>query len=286
MKAPSAAARVEFNWDIHHACNYRCPYCFSHNLWKELASRNKYFPAERWLGAWHRIQERYGAARIKIACGEPFIYPEFFRLVQGLSQEHTLEIVTNLSCGKEELGAFLAGVAPGAVTLYASFHPHFEQCEPFIEKALMVKGKGFLSGVNFVVYPAAFDQMKYFKRRFEAAGLNFCLLPFRGAYRGAIYPDAYTEEEKRTINETSDSFSAEQRESLRRMVTPEKTKGRLCRAGQAYACIESDGTVSRCGESKDKCIGDFFDEDFALYDRSRPCENEKCPCEFRWLAQE
>ena len=284
--AAPAAAPIEFSWDIHHACNYRCPYCFSHGHWEELARMNRYFPVAKWLEAWHAIRLRHGRARIKIACGEPFTYPAFFDLAAGLSQEHSMEIVTNLSCRKEELSTFLAGVSPGAVTLYASFHPRFAEFEPFIEKALLAKAQGVLAGVNFVAYPPDLEQAQRLKASFNAASLTFGILPFRGMYHGAVYPDSYTEAEKQAIHETARGASPKQVENLRWMVEPERTRGRLCRAGQAFACVESDGTVFRCGESKHKPIGCIFDQNLALSEEPRPCEKESCPCEFRWLVRE
>jgi len=279
--------KIEFNWKIHNKCNYRCPYCFNYGEWAELSRLDRHFPPDKWIGAWHKIYEKYGSVHIKIAGGEPFIYPDFFALIKELSKEHSTEIITNLSASKEKLIAFLSQMDPGRMVLFLSFHPLFESFEIFLEKALIVKEKGFGSCINFVAYPPDLKRMQYFKDKFEAKELNFFPLPFRGAYEHISYPDGYTENERNLIHDcsTSRDISPEPKANLKEMLSPPKTKGKLCYAGQKFACIESNGTVYRCSDSRNKVLGDFFDENFVFFDKPMPCEIDNCPCEFRWLVK-
>lgn len=281
-------AKIEFNWKMHNKCNYRCPYCFNYEQWAELSRFDRYFPDGEWIDAWHKIYKKYGSVYIKIASGEPFIYPNFFGLVKELSKEHTLEIITNLSCSKAKLITFLNQMDSVRMTLFLSFHPLFESFDNFVEKALIVKEKGFGSGINFVAYPLELKRIKYFRDKFEAKGFPFLPLPFRGAYKDISYPDGYTENEKDLIYSTSSSSddSPEQKASLREMLSPPKTKNKLCYAGQKFACIESNGIVYRCSDSRSKILGNFFDEDFTFLRTPTPCDLDICPCEFRWLVKE
>ncbi len=280
------ASAIEFNWDIHYKCNYRCPYCFSYGNWQNLSRCNKYFSMEQWVDSWHRIYERYGSVRIKIASGEPFIYPHFFDLIKQLIKEHTFNIITNLSCGKEQLIDFIEDIPPHRLFLDASFHPLFTSFEEFLEKALIVKEKGFLSCINYVAYPPELGRMEYFKKRFKNSGLNFSILPFRGRYNNIIYPGGYTDREKVMIYNLSGDLPLGQRENLRQMMDLDTTKGKLCNAGYKYARIDSDGIVYRCGQTKNNILGNFFDKNFSLLSHPLPCESENCPCEFQWLVKE
>jgi len=279
--------KIEFNWKIHNRCNYRCPYCFNYGQWAELSKLDRYFSPDKLIDAWRKIYKKYGSVHIKIAGGEPFIYPNFFELVKELSKGHTIEIITNLSCNKEKLSAFLSQIDPTRVMLFLSFHPLFESFEIFVEKALIVKEKGFGSGINFVAYPPELKRMEYFKDKFEIRGLNFLPLPFRGLYKDIIYPGGYTENEKKLIYGycAPKDDSSEQKANLKAMLSPPKTKGRLCYAGQKFACIESNGTVYRCSDSRNTILGDFFDKDFILFEKPMPCEIDTCPCEFKWLVK-
>jgi molybdenum cofactor biosynthesis enzyme MoaA len=72
-------------------CNYNCSYC------KPLSYKTTFLCYEKWIDIWQDIYERYGSCHIHISGGEPFIYPDFFKLISELIKMHTLEFSTNLS---------------------------------------------------------------------------------------------------------------------------------------------------------------------------------------------
>jgi organic radical activating enzyme len=61
--------KISFSWDLHWACNYRCPYCWWHGRWDELAPRNRYPGTGNLVNIWKRIYEKYGEVHIEIAGG-------------------------------------------------------------------------------------------------------------------------------------------------------------------------------------------------------------------------
>ena len=276
---------MEFRWDIHYKCNYRCPYCYYYGRWQETLRINKYFSVKQWLDAWHRIYEKYGSAHITISGGEPTIYPAFFDLIKELSREHTLDIFTNISCSKNQLVNFLSQLNSHRLYFSTTFHPLFTSFEDFLEKVLIIKERGVLSGINYVAYPPELKRINYFKDKFLNNELYITILPFRGRYNDIVYPQGYTEEEKHLFDHQSSDSTLTKKEILDQLLCPVEAKGKLCCAGQKYAVINYDGQVYRCSHDK-KILGYFFDRDFLLLHHPLSCESEICDCEFMLLVKD
>lgn len=281
---------VELEWLIHYKCNYRCPYCFFDGMWEEIEPRNQYLPLEKWFKVWYRIFEKYEKVRILITGGEPLIYLDFIELVEELSKYCAIGFDTNLSCSVMKLRDFVKKVVAENIDCGLSFHPLFAEYDSFLNKALFLKENGYNVRVYYVTYPPQLGRLKYFQHKFVKKGLNFVPQPFRGRYNGKIYPEAYTEEEKALIYNITEDLDVEFRKKINKQMDQVKSEGRLCRAGQVYARVDTDGTVYRCGcdatGSANKPIGNFFDANFELLDKPTPCEEKICPCEFRWLVKE
>jgi MoaA/NifB/PqqE/SkfB family radical SAM enzyme len=257
-------------------------------MWQEVQVRNRYFPLEKWLVAWLKIHRLYKNVHLIITGGEPFIYPSFAELIQGVSGYFSVGFDTNLSCREEELVNFIKKVRSLNISIALSFHPAFADFSSFLKKALLLKRQGYDVYVQYVGYPAQLGQMANFRDSFIENGLRFVPLPFRGTYNGKSYPAAYTQEERGLIYETAGGLEENYKARLERMLNQVKSKGRLCRAGQHYARIDCDGTVFRCGHYTtshlNRPMGNIFDEDFRLLEGPLPCEQMVCPCEFRFLV--
>ncbi len=279
---------IELEWLIHYKCNYRCPYCFFEGMWDEVQGRNVYRSTGQWLDAWERIHKRYGHLRLLITGGEPFLYPDFVKLAGELSRDFSIGFDTNLSCSEELLAEFARKAFRENTSLGLSFHPRFAVFEPFLKKALFLKNKGFRVCVQYVSYPEQINQMNSYRLKFEDNGLYFIPLPFRGRYNGKLYPAAHSEEEKQMIYNSMENLQGEHQNRVEKQLCQVKTRGRSCRAGQVYARVDNDGSVYRCGRyvsSNHSSLGSIFDEGFRFLDAPLPCEEEICPCEFRWLAE-
>lgn len=271
-----------YNWNLLYKCNYRCPYCFFYGLWERLPKLDNTITVDKWLAAWHRVYERQGRVKIEIVGGEPLIYPRMGELLKGLTREHHVAIVTNLSCSLKKLIALTEGIDPAQLNMTLSFHPSFARPEDFLEKASFLKEKGISNTVFYVTYPPQLKIMSHFREAFLGKGLNFIPVPFRGEHNGSVYPEAYTEVERRLISGLTGCLTDGQKDWVDNQLVPRKTKGRLCRAGQIYSYIDIYGSVYRCSASA-SLLGNFF-TDFKLLDEPSPCEAESCPCDFKWLV--
>ncbi|MFA5388669.1 MAG: hypothetical protein WC312_02815 [Candidatus Omnitrophota bacterium] len=265
-------SRVSFSWDIHYKCNYRCPYCWWHGRWQDLSKFNKYPAIKELVGYWTNIYRKYGPAHIEVLGGEPFIYPGFNELISELSKMHTLGITTNLSV---DIGDFSCRIDPGRVKVMPTFHPYSADFDSFLIKALLLKQKGFSESVYYLAYPPQIKFINFYREKFTASGINFLVTTFWGRYNDTEYPAGYKDEEKAAIEGVLARRCNEEYQ-----VTPKKDfKGKLCNAGRYYGGIHPDGKVVRCGGSGlDEAVGNFFDDNFALFDKPLPCAADSCKC--------
>ncbi len=267
---PENRKGLYFTWDIHYACNFRCPYCWFYKGWAEASKRNIYLSPQEWMAHWQRVYDKYGSIRIEITGGEPFIYPRFIELVKLLSSVHTIKITNNMS---GDIETFVKEISPERVYLDLNFHPLFADIEIFLKKTLLLKEAGFKAGVCYLAYPPQMGKIDMFRRRFEEKGINFALAAFWGEYNGKRYPEAYTEEERKLIS----PFLGDAARDIYHL-NAQSPKGKLCNAGYRYAVVQADGNVVRCGQLADKFIGNIMNEDFHLFDKPIPCEADVCPC--------
>ena len=54
--------KVNFVWDIHYRCNFRCPFCWFNGKWDELDGLNRNIPVAKLVGYWHRVLAFAGEA--------------------------------------------------------------------------------------------------------------------------------------------------------------------------------------------------------------------------------
>jgi len=261
---------ISFSWDIHYACNYRCPYCWFDGRWHDLSRQNKYHGIEELLKPWKKIYERYGPVSIELIGGEPFIYPHFTELIKELSQMHNISITTNLSV---EVDDFAKQINSSRVKVTPTFHPLFADFDKFSKRLLLLREKGMSYHVNYLAYPPHLKLLKHYADKFMVYDFKLFVMTFWGKYNGKDYPQAYTQEESQLIqlylgNRKGEKFQLE----------PKQVKGKLCRAGQVYADVKADGSVFRCGGSYPETIGNLFGSEFELLDEPSPCKSDFCPC--------
>ncbi len=275
--------KVSFNWDIGLICNYRCPYCWFYGKWAELQAGNKILTVKELIDAWKRIYARYGIVKVSITGGEPFLYPNFTEFIRELSQLHKVEIITNLST---DIRGFVKVINSENVSVNPSFHPLFADFDKFIERVLLLKENKLLQCVSYVAWPPQISRIGYYTEKFQHYGISISIQSFFGEYKGLVYPDAYTQDEKEIIlpqigKRGGQPFQTE----------PLKTKGRLCAAGKMYGVIHPGGEVFRCG-GINSCVGtsrvgNLFEEGFKLNNEASPCVSEICPCnEWAFLLEE
>lgn len=282
--ADSITKKISFSWDIHYACNYRCPYCWWHGRWHYLVKSNRYLSVAELTRYWTNIYRKYGPVHIEMLGGEPSIYPGFKDLIKELSGMHTLRISTNLST---DIESFCVEVNPRAVEMICSFHPLFADLDSFIKKAILLKTRNFRFAVTYLAYPPQIRSLEFYRDKFTHEGLPFNVLTFWGKYNSLEYPGAYTQQEKKILNPHLAQCGGESFQ-LSPIQSP---RGKLCYAGCLHACIHPDGEAIRCGGGAyggaPEIVGNFFDENFKLLDGPEPCRSDSCPCnEWAFLLEE
>jgi len=263
---------ISFNWDIHRACNYNCPYCWFHGKWDEIKSGNVYHSAGELLRVWDNIYKKYGPVSVSITGGEPFLYPEFVAFIEQASQQHKFQIITNLSF---DICGFAKRVNNNNVRVNPSFHPLSADVNEFIGKALFLKSAGLMDCITFLAWPPLIKKYQAYLDLFQKQGLFLTMQAFYGDFNGVRYPEGYTKEEKNIIFPQLGSRGGEKyrTDALR-------TMGRLCNAGKTYGVIQPDGKVQRCGgiNGVESIVGNIFDPQFRLSDGPKSCSSEICPC--------
>jgi len=264
--------KVFFTWYINTECNYRCSYCRPENF----ATRRA--PLARWLEIWDDIYNKYGRCHISFSGGEPFIYPSFIEILQGMTRHHTVEVSTNLSFDVKPL---LEKVNLKRIRIGCSLHPETADFEEFLCKIRELKKHDFEKWVTFVTYPPFLEKMEYYKKRVENEGVRFSMLPFKGRYNEKEYPAGFTEKEKELILKACGNDEVNRKtfewNSDRKVVEASLKKG-PCRMGQMYARIYPDGRVQRCCVQDAMELGNIIDGTFALLEEPLQCDNPKCPC--------
>jgi len=274
--------RIFWNWELTHDCNYRCSYC---ETWRDDVKTPEYVEPSEWKEIWDRIFDIYYTCLVRFSGGEPSVYPGFIDIVSAVAEKHSVDITTNLSFDVKE---FVKKVTPGNVAVSASFHSEFNDIHDFLERVLYLHNNGIISTICYVAYPPHLDRLQHYKSVVEEKNIMFKFLPFTGEYNGKKYPEEYTDEEKALMEDTAHAakdetarelntnwyeWNAEKRDSEEGV---QKTE--LCRMGQMYAMIHTDGHVTRCCGAGSQVLGNIRDKDFRLLEDPMPCDVEHCPC--------
>lgn len=282
--------RIHLSWNIHVACNYDCAYCWFHGHWEEFKAGNRYLQAAEWARHWERLNDRYGPVKVDIAGGEPFTYPGFLEILESVGRRNVVLVSTNLSWGVER---FIDRVDSARVEIAASFHPMYARAEAILEKILRLRKAGFHANVSLVAYPEYLHLLLEHADVFLSRGVSIDIQPFRGTWKGRIYPDAYTPTARallerlmsgRHADEHYPEFPKERRENrletsplaIEYQLGRKPTRGIPCNAGALYGRLQADGAVTRCAQGG--YVGSFFDENFRMGEDAEPCPFKFCDC--------
>jgi hypothetical protein len=283
-----SASGGDCSWELLHACNYRCPYCFFIPSWErapEATNRAHHAcsPGD-WLAFWRRLRERRGEFGIELSGGEPFLYPDFTRLLAGVAALHRPRVITNLSWDP----ALARGLDPARVRFLASFHPHFAEAAEFERKLAALADADFRVSVVLVAYPPLFDRLPGLKARFESLGHETLVSPFQGSHEGRAYPEGYGAAQRAWLRDARPAGFGEELFAVG--VKDASPRGRPCGAGSRYFRAYPDGSVWRCVSLKDAAgarpIGHIRDARLPLEAGPSPCPADAClcPAEYRRLS--
>lgn len=172
---------IEVNWLLNIYCNYECRYCYCRGINKKKAFRG--------LPDTQKIIDAFNNAGLKwliyMSGGEPFFYPNFIELCQGLTQKHIISLNTNLS--HKKVYEFADTIDPESMRcVHASVH--IEELEKlglvddFIKKYKYLESKGFYIFASYVMHPLLVDRFERDYEYFKQAGIILRPKLFRGPY--------------------------------------------------------------------------------------------------------
>jgi len=279
---------IEADWHLLNTCNYRCKYCFFPPA--ILGSKLRTFATPK---GWGSAFDASGYVwLLHITGGEPSLYPNIVELCETLTASHYISINSNLT--HPSLTRFAQRIDPSRVS-FINAGLHLEQrelhfgSEAFLRHAGLLCSRGFLVLISVVATPLALAQFEKAIALLEPLGLFPIPKLFRGMWDGDTYPKAYSSLDKNRFR----SFSRLAREFYRPQLSghteppsidilsddafldglPDYT-GALCRAGERFVYIASNGDVFRCGGSD--LQGNLLEGTFAKRSHPAPCNTQHC----------
>lgn len=234
-------------------CNYRCAYCINkHGDFKHRAEMT----GAEWVEALNRIRvDRHRMVPITFQGGEPTVHKGWLDILQGLKDEHYVDMLTNFSFDLDE---FIKAVPPERferdvpyAPIRISYHPSMADYDVLLDKARKLYRLGYDVGVFVVAHPD-FD-IEVMRWKAEQLGLDFRVKEFLGWHNGRLYGHYRY---------------------------PEAVQG--ARVGKSVMCksnellIAPDGYIHKChrdlyaGQNE---VGHILDDNLKIEFKFRPCHN-------------
>lgn len=279
---------LEADWILLNTCNYRCSYCFFSA--PVLGSKLRTFATpQEWRSAFDATGNVW---LLHITGGEPSIYPEFVELCRGLTERHYISINSNLT------GSSLAEFAQHIDRRRVSFINaglHLEERETrfghakFLRHADIFRSKGFPILVSLVATPTALARFEEAIALLEPVGLFPIPKLLRGPFEGQLYPNAYSQLDKKRFR----LFSEEARKFYEPLLAgmahlpsiymfnddeyldaEPSYSGVPCDAGYRFVSIRPNGDVLRCGPVWN--LGNILGGTFVRRSGPAPCNSKHC----------
>jgi MoaA/NifB/PqqE/SkfB family radical SAM enzyme len=203
--------------------------------------------------------------------GEPFMFPGFVALCEGLSRGHHISINTNLA--STDVEAFAARVPADRVAkIVAAIHmPERElrglELDAYARNYLALRRGGFDVVALYVLYPPLLERLGDDLKRLADLGVDHVRAKvFKGVHQGTRYPEGYTDEQKALILANSGEYLFN-RPYLDGMLA---FRGQACTAGVTSFKVTVTGDVRRCA-SVPAGYGNLYDGTFQPATSPEPC---------------
>lgn len=260
-------------YQINYECNFNCFYCIT----GQQNKINNYLDYTQIADAFNKTNKTW---LIGFTGGEPFVFPNFIKLLSALSKKHYFDINTNLST-KSIYDLTTIYDVDKIICIYAAFHVQervrLGLVDDFINKVLFLQKNNIRVIVNYLAHPIYLDRVKDDFDFLKSKGIK-SLSPkkFIGEYNNKIYPDAYTKNEIELLKSLKNCFE------LDLVDFDQNTKGRRCLAGKKYFFMTPDGELFQCS-SVYKKHGNFFKGNFRFNILTKKCPSSHCGCIFEGL---
>lgn len=228
------------------------------------------------ISAWKQVYDSYGTCVIYVTGGEPFLYPDFVGIVNGITAYHRVHITSNVSLPLDD---FIATVDRCRVELNATYHPQYMELKTFAEQVRRLQDAGFRCGACYLAHPAQLREMLNYRRYLKTRGIDLGITEFCGTHAGREYPGAYSADERAFLSYvTRWNSSADDAQFLCRnteRMAPADATEVPCSAGVLFADINLDGTVRPCSASP-ACLGNLYQRTLVLLEQPQICTTAHC----------
>ena len=185
---------------FYNICNYRCAYCIAGQGDPSDPRLQVNWDGSNYLPIIEALTRLPYLLNVRIGVdGEFFTSPLLIDGARKLSHSlnvSAVNLITNLSYSAERYRAWFADFDRSKIALVASFHPtEVRDRESWLETALALAGEASLS-ICMVAHPERFEDLAEAVPAFRARGLTVFVQPFIGRYRGRLYPEEYSAEER------------------------------------------------------------------------------------------
>jgi MoaA/NifB/PqqE/SkfB family radical SAM enzyme len=258
----------EFDWHLTNRCNFYCEYC--HPQIRHVLNRKHLTEPAPELVV-RRFDELGAVCLVHMSGGEPFMFPGFVSLCEGLTVNHFISINTNLASA--DVPAFAASVPTDRVAkIVAAVHqPERElrglELDAFARNYRSLRDAGFDVTALYVLYPPLLPRLGSDLRNLVSLGVDHLRAKvFKGVFEGVRYPEGYTDEQKALILANSGEYVFN-RPYLDGMLS---FRGELCTAGVTSFKVTVTGEVRRCA-SVPTPYGNLYDGTFQPATAYEPC---------------
>ena len=250
---------------LHAFCNFKCEYCY---VPSEVNSDQGF---EGNINDWHRaIKKSFGNENLVfyLAFGEPMAAAKnFYDVLDMMACEPNWSghMTSNLSFPLKRL-VNTRLVKEGRFNINASFHPTQISIDKFLDKLLFLREHGIEAPVIYVMYPPLIKDFDEYFKIFNDNDFIVHVRRFKGWYNGKSYPKAYSDDERQFIAKYCDDAT------IKYMLNQFNTnlKGKLSYAGMYYLLMDENGNVFSSPDSKDKFLGNIFENDVRLFTEPQP----------------
>jgi MoaA/NifB/PqqE/SkfB family radical SAM enzyme len=214
---------------ITFRCNYRCSYCnIVTNFDFATVSDRK---SEKSVEDWIKAVEALPPTLFYFAGGEPFLYPGFPELLNGLPSKHSL--IGVVSNGTAKMDVYRR--VKKRIALNVSFHREFIEEEAFVKKVEQLK-ELFNISVNIVATRENLSVLRHLDKSFKNKEITL--------HVDRLLDDTviYTPEEVAFL----DSFLSIERRQQDDQLDYNDYQPKVCGAGKNYINIMPNGEVYTC----------------------------------------
>lgn len=187
------------------SCNLECSYCI--NRFGGPARPRTMMSGEDWVAGMNRIVSRPDLP-VTLGGGEPSLHPDFIQIINGLKENLSIDLLTNLQF---DIASFMAKVQPDRIkrespyaSIRVSYHPGMMDLELLMDDVLSMLKAGYSVGIWGVLHPEQEVEILRAQETCLSVGIDFRTKEFLGEYNNVLhgsfnYSDACNRETARHV---------------------------------------------------------------------------------------